>query len=140
MTSWGYVFLGAIAISTVLMALIQVGAIVFAAKLARRVDRLADRVEHEMKPVMASMTAVGNDAARLSALAVSQMQRADQAVSNLTQRADATLNVVQSALTAPARESLALITGLKAAVAEFRNSRDEPRGHGRGEDEDALFI
>ena len=38
MTSWGYVFLGAIAISTVLMALIQVGAIVFAAKLARRVD------------------------------------------------------------------------------------------------------
>ena len=93
-----------------------------------------------MKPVLASMTAIGHDAARVSSLAVSQMERADQAVSKLTHRADATLNVVQNALTAPARESLALISGLKAAVAEFRNSKDEPRGHGRGEDEDALFI
>jgi hypothetical protein len=140
-TTWGHVFLGAIAVSTVLMALIQVGAILFAARLAVRVNKLADRVEHEMKPLVASLNAISTDAARATALTVAQLERADKAVDDLATRAEATMNLVQNALVAPAREGVALVSGLKAALASVREMKDRRSGaSGRADDEDALFI
>lgn len=140
MTIWAQIFLGAIAVSTVLMALIQVGAIVFALRLARRVNKLTDRVEHEMKPLFASLNAIGTDAARATAMTVAQIERAEKVVDNLTVRADATLNLVQNALVAPAREGAALVSGLKAALSSVREMREGRAAASRTEDEDALFI
>jgi hypothetical protein len=72
---------------------------------------------------------------------VAQLERADKVVDDLATRADATISLVQNALVAPAREGIALVSGLKAALASVRDMRERRSGpQGRAEDEDALFI
>jgi hypothetical protein len=138
---WAVAFLGLIALSTVLMAAIQVGAIVFAARLGRRVERLTARVEQDIQPLIANLGSVSANAVRVSALAVAQVERADRLFADLTERLDQSLAVVQAAALAPVREGRAIMTGVRAAVAAFRELRREARARaGRADDEDALFI
>jgi len=58
------IFLGIIAVAVLVMAAIQVAAVVVALRLARRVDRFADRVEEDIRPIVASLQALTADAAR----------------------------------------------------------------------------
>jgi hypothetical protein len=58
------VFLGIIALAVAVMAAIQVGAIIVAARLARRVDRLATQIEQDIKPVFQNLQALTTEAAR----------------------------------------------------------------------------
>lgn len=138
MSEWGTVFLGVIAAATLAMAVLQVGAVIAAARLARRVERLADEVHAEIKPLVARAHAIAEDAQRAAALAAAQVERVDVLMSDLTRRVDETAEVLQRAIVAPAREGMALIAGLKAGFALLRGNR--PSGSGRLEEEDALFI
>lgn len=61
-------FLGIIAAGVVVMAAIQVAAVIVAARLARRVDRFADRLEQDLRPVVASLQALTEDAARATSV------------------------------------------------------------------------
>jgi hypothetical protein len=56
-TEWSPVFLGIIAGAVLVMAVIQVGAIIAAARLAQRVNRLAAQVERDMAPLVANLSA-----------------------------------------------------------------------------------
>jgi len=62
------VFLGIIAVAVLVMAAIQVAAVVIAARLARRLDRFADRLEQDIRPVVASLQALTADAARATSV------------------------------------------------------------------------
>ncbi len=132
------IFLGVIALATLVMAAIQVGFIVFAARLAKRVDRLADQVEHEIKPMLTNLTEVSQNAVRASSLAVQQVERADRLFANAATRLDETFTLVQNAIVAPAREGRAIVTAVRAAWSAFRELR--ARSRSRMEEEDALFI
>lgn len=57
-------FLGLIAAAVLIMAAIQVAAILVALRFIRRLDRFADRLEHEIRPVAASLRALTADATR----------------------------------------------------------------------------
>jgi hypothetical protein len=138
-TTTATVLLGVIAAATLLMAIIQVGAIVYAGRLARRVDRLAVQVEQELKPLVASLASVSQNAVRASSLAVAQVERVDRLFEDLTVRMDQTLGVLQGALTAPAREGRAVLAAVRAVVRTFVELR-RARARMRAEDEDALFI
>jgi hypothetical protein len=138
-TTSAEIFLGVIALATLVMAAIQVGAIVFAARVAKRLDRLADQVEHEIKPLLVNLTEVSQNAVRASLLAAAQVERADRLFANVTERVDETFTLVQTAIIAPAREGRAIISAVRAAVAAFRQLR-AARARSRMEDEDALFI
>jgi hypothetical protein len=134
-------FLGTIAVATLVMAILQVGAVVYAGVLARRVARLLDRLEQDLKPLSASMNAIGRDAARAAALAAAQVERVDRLFANLTERVEQTVQALQKAATIPAREGAALMVALKAAVGTFRELRERSATRpGRTDDEDALFI
>jgi len=136
---WPEVFLGIIAVATLLMAIVQIGLIVAAGRLARRVDRLADQVEHELKPLFVNINAIGRDASRAVALAAAQVERADKLFADLVLRIEQTAATLQATLVAPAREGRALLAALRAALSAVRQSRGRAR-QGRGDDEDALFI
>ena len=141
MTFWAHLFLGIIAAATVAMAISQIGAIVYAALLARQVTRLIGQLEQELKPLSASVTAIGRDAARASALAAAQVERVDRLFTDLTGRVEETAQAIQKTVAMPAREGAALMAGLKAALSAFRELRARPgTGSARTEDEDALFI
>ena len=121
-------WLAIIAVSTLVMAVIQVGAILGALIAARRVQaqvtRVEQRLDRQVQPLIDRINVIGADAARISALAVQQAEKADVAFSSATQRVDQTLAVVQNAVVAPAREGMALAAARRAA----------------GEEDDALFI
>ncbi len=138
MTPWSAVFLGIIAAATVTMAIVQVGVIVAAGRLARRVDRLADQVERELKPLFEHLNAIGRDASRAASLAAVQVERADRLFGEAAARVDQTLATIQAAIIAPAREGAAVVSGFRAAHAVIRQLR-AARGR-RSDDEDALFI
>ena len=134
-------FLGIIAAATLVMAVLQVGAIMYAGLLARRMARLLDRLEQELKPLSDSVNAIGRDAARASALAAAQVERVDQLFTSVTDRIEQTAQALQKAATIPAREGAALLAALRAAVGAFREQRERASARsGRSDDEDALFI
>jgi hypothetical protein len=138
---WGDVFLGVIAVATLVMAIVQVGIVVAAGRLARRIDALTEQFERDVKPLFGHLNAIGRDAARAAALATAQVERADQLFADVALRVDQTLNSVQSTLGAPAREARALLSAFKAAVHALKDLRHDGRARkGRSEDEDALFI
>jgi hypothetical protein len=139
-SDWSTIFLGVIAVATLLMATLQVGAILAAVRLARRVQRLADELHGEVKPLVARAQEVAEHAARVSSLAVAQVERADQMMAVLTRRLDETALILQRAIVTPAREGIAVISALKAGLSALRGARPRPPGSGRIEEEDALFI
>lgn len=61
-------FLGVIAVSVLVMAVIQVAGIVMAARVARRVGGVADRVEQGVDKVFASVHGMTQDAARAASV------------------------------------------------------------------------
>lgn len=140
MSTWAELSLAIIAVATVTMAIVQVGVIVAAGRLARRIDRLADQVEHEIKPVFAHLNAIGRDASRAAAVAATQVERVDRLFTDLAEKVEQTANTVQASLLRPAREGRALLKAFRAAFGAIRELREQARSRQRAEDEDALFI
>jgi len=135
------VFLGVIAVATAILAIVQVALCVAAALAVRRVTRLLDTVEDQLKPVFGSVNAIARDAARAAALATAQVERADKLFSDVALRVDDALNNMQASLNRPAREGRALLSAFKAAFQAIRELRQNGRGRqSRSDDEDALFI
>jgi hypothetical protein len=141
-TEWSPVFLGVIAGAVLVMALIQVGAVIAAARLANHVNRLAQQVEREMAPLVANLHTIGAEAARASALATAQVERADRLFADLSAKVEETTSVVQQAIMAPAREGLAVMAGLRAALTSLRDARHDAtrRRSARSDEDDPLFI
>ena len=145
MTDWSLVFLGAIALATLTMAVIQVGVIVYAGRLKWRMDRLAETVEQDLKPLMGRLKEMSGDAARVTSLAVAQAERVDQLFAEFSQRSDHILSLVQNAVVVPAREGMAVLEGLRAGLAALRSLAERRASQASGtaegvEDEEALFI
>lgn len=140
MSEWTAVFLGIIAGATVTMAAIQVGLIVVAGRVARRVERLTDRVERELKPLFGHLDSIGNEASRAAALAATQVERADRLLADLARVAGQTLVGVQDGLVTSVREGRAVMSGFRAAMAALRDIRGRDGRSRRAEDEEALFI
>ena len=139
-------FLGAIATATVVMALVQVGIIVYGARLARRVDRMAEVIELELKPALDQVNAIGGDVSRATSLAVAQVERADELFARVAERVDRITVVTQDAMIEPFRQGSALLEGLRVALSILRGtptSSSGPLADGVkpvADDEEALFI
>jgi hypothetical protein len=121
------------------MAIAQVGVLVAAGLLARRIERLTAKIDQELTPLFGHVNAIGRDASRAAALAAAQIERADQLFADLAQRADQMMNTVQTAVGGTAREGAAILAGFRAALTAIRDTRAS-RARARAEDEDGLFI
>jgi hypothetical protein len=133
-------FLAVIALSTLVMALVQVGAIIAILKIARQTQQAVADLQRDVKPLIAKATAVADEATRTATLVTAQTQKIDRLLTDFTVRFDQTSAVVQQAIVTPAREGMAIIAALKAGLAALQGLRERPR-QGRGaEEEDPLFI
>jgi hypothetical protein len=134
-------FLGVIAVAVLLMAISQVGALIYAARLARRVDRLTLQIEQDIRPLFADLRAISTDAARAMSLAAAQVERAERLLSDISGRVEQTFTLLQTKILAPVREGAAILAGVRAALAVFRDLGDaRSRPSPAVDEEDALFI
>ncbi|HSC28781.1 MAG TPA: hypothetical protein VLD67_16000 [Vicinamibacterales bacterium] len=139
--SWSETFLAVIAGATLVMALIQVGAIVAVARLSRQARQTVSTVQQDLRPLIGRVTAIADEAARTATLATAQAQKVDRLVTDLSTRVDETAAIVQQAIIIPAREGFAIVAGVKAGFRALRRRRDMRLRHGRhAEEEDPLFI
>lgn len=114
-------FLGVIALAVLVMAAIQVAAIVFAARAARRVRDAVDRLEQNVQPIMANLQVMTSEAARASSAAAAQVQRAEQLIG----------------------EAFGTVQGIVAALASLGKGSGREASRKRpaaAEEEDVLFI
>ena len=144
MSGTAELFLGIIALAVLLMALIQVGAIVGGIRLARRVDQIATQLDRDIKPLLANLTSITGEATRTAALAAKQVERFDQVFAELTQRVDQTLAAAQSFVEGPARQGMAIFAGVSAVIDSFRGLREASRRRQASrpvvDEEESLFI
>ena len=135
------VFLGIIALATLAMAVLQIGAALAVSRLARDAQKTFTSVQDDVKPLIAKVSALADEANKTASLAKVQAEKIDVLVTTLTRRIDETSVVVQQAVMTPAREGLAILAALKAGLGALRGFRDMAPGQGRhAEDEDPLFI
>lgn len=141
MSGWSEFFLGVIAVATLATAVMQIAVLIAAGMLTKRIGRLADQVERELSPLLASLNAIGKDAARAANLATAQVERVDKLFGEVALKLEDTLGVIQTAISAPAREGAALMVGFRAVLDSLRRGMaNRPPRTRSSEDEDALFI
>lgn len=138
MSTWATVFLGIIAMATLVTAILQVVLLVAAAQLVRRVGRFIDIIEEDVRPIIANVSSIARDASRVASLAAAQVERADQALSNTVHRVEELLAHVQGLVANTLRDGNTLMMGIRAVMAAIRAFQGRRRR--RGEDDDALFI
>ena len=127
MTPRAEIFLGLIALGVLAMAIGQVVAFVMAARATRRMSETLNRVERDLRPIVANVQAMTADAKRAAALATAQVERADRLFADASRRAEETMNVVQRSILVPARDGVALLKGVKAAFMSLRDSKSRSR-------------
>lgn len=148
MNDWSGVFLAIIAVATLVMALIQVGAIIALLRVARQAQESMTVLQRDVRPLLADVkpllaraNEIADEASRTMTLAAAQAQKVDRLVTDLTRRVDETSVLVQQAIVTPAREGLAMVAAVKAAMGVIRRSGDfRGRARRHENEEDPLFI
>jgi predicted nucleic acid-binding Zn-ribbon protein len=137
--NWSEVFLGVIALATLVMALIQVGAIVALARVMRQTQQALTTLQQDVRPLMGKIHAIADEISKTAVVATAQAEKVDRLVTDLSRRVDDTAAIVQQAIITPAREGMAIVAALRAGVGALRRTR--PARDGRhAEEEDPLFI
>jgi hypothetical protein len=139
-----------IAVAVSVMALIQVGVIVAGIRVARRVETMARDLESGVKPLLANLTRLSAEATRTANLATAQVERVDRLFAEVTSKVEQTMSVAQQFVGGPAREGLAVVAGVRAAISAIQGLRKagrkrspvrpSPRGEHAEADEESLFI
>jgi hypothetical protein len=140
-SGWSEVFLGVIASATLIMAIIQIGAILAALRLAKQAQQMMASVQQEVRPLIAKANGIADEATRTVALATAQAQKVDHVVTDLSRRVEETAAVLQEAIITPAREGMAIVAAIRAGLSALGGWRDlRPRHRRPTDEEDPLFI
>jgi hypothetical protein len=150
MESWGIVFLGIIALASVVQAGFLIGLVLAGTRLARRVDELSKRLDREVSPALENFTRVSRAAAEISDLAVLQARRVDLMLADTIDKIEETTGLVQQFVVKPLKPVgglLALLRGVQKGVEVYLKLGNRapsvhavPRRRGAHEDDEHLFI
>lgn len=137
------IFLGLIALGVLTMAVIQVGAIVYAVRAARRVETGLGQLQQDIRPIVSNLQTMSAEAARATAKVAAQIDRLEAALNDVSKRIDATATAVQETVIAPIREAMSIVQGLKAAfgaLSALSGQRPSRRTQAGADDDDPLFV
>ncbi len=138
MNTWATVFLGIIAMATLVTAVLQIVLLMAGLQLVRRVTRFIEDIERDVRPILGHINAIARDASKVATLAAAQVERADQLLSNAVLRIDDLLSNLSGVVVKTLREGNALVMGIRAVMGAVQAFRDRRRR--RSEDDEALFI
>jgi len=136
--TWATVFLGIIAMATLVTAILQVVLLVAGWQLVRRITTFVEDIERDVRPILGHLNSITRDASKVASLAVAQVERADQLLTSAVVRLEDLLGNLSTVIVKTMREGNALMMGIRAVMAAVQAFRGRRRG--RGEDDEALFI
>jgi uncharacterized protein YoxC len=136
--NWQVFFIGVIAISVLAIAIGQIAMSIAIARAARKVAKVVDEMQGEIKPLIAKANRIADDAARVTELAVIQVERVDSLLATTTVRVEEALNLVQTVVGGPVRQGAAILAVMRAALNAFKGW--QKRSAAPQDDEDPLFV
>ncbi|MCC7008957.1 MAG: hypothetical protein IT184_09095 [Acidobacteria bacterium] len=139
MTDWAVVWLGVMAVSLALMAIIQIALIAAGIRLVLRMSATIEDARKELRPLLDKVNRIADDAAKAASLATLQVERIDQAMAATAARVDEAATVLRAAMGGPIRQGAAVVMAIKAILSALRRT-PAPAGRGRHDDEDTLFV
>lgn len=147
MESLGLVFLGLIALASLVQGLFLIGLGLGGLKLMRRIQDVQDRVERELQPVLASVSRITRNVSEVTAVTTAQVQRMEELVDHTMSRVDETREQVREAMSMPLgglAEMSALLKGFRRGLEVYQRLgalEAQARGAGRQyRDDEHLFI
>ena len=131
MGTWGEVFLGVIALSTLVTAAFHVGVLVVGLRTLKRVNGLLNETEQRLKPAFARLDAIGDTMSQVAGTTLKQVGRVEGLLDQLGGEIERTGHAVRSLVTAPSRQGNAVVAGARAIVERlFREIRERaPASH-----------
>jgi hypothetical protein len=135
---WAGVFLAVMAVSLTVMAAIQIGLIVVGIRIARQLGVAVDDLRREIRPLSEKVNRIADDAARVTSLAVLQVERVDHLLAATANRIDETLGILHGLASGPVRQGTAVIAAFRAIMSIVADWKGRPRP--AREDDDALFV
>jgi len=146
MESWGVVFLGVIAASSVVQAVFLIGLARAGQRLGRRVEDLQQRIDRDLRPGLENLTRVTQSLACITDVAAAQTQRIGDVLAAVD-RVEETIGLVQRTVLKPLSsltDVMALLKGVRHGIDVYRqlgHVRREQRGAARRyQDDEHLFI
>ena len=144
----GVVFLGLIALASLVQAGFLIVLALRARRIAERVDEMQQRLHLEVRPSLEHLKRVTANLAELSEVAAEQTRRVDSLVASTAEKIDETTARVQYAVMRPLSTLgglLPFLKGLRKGVDVYRQlgELDEAQGRGatrRYRDDEHLFI
>ena len=128
------------AISLAIMAAVQIGVIVVAIRVSRKMTLAIEDLRREVRPLAEKVNRLADEATKVTSLAALQLERVDEFMATTVRRVDATLSVVQGLASGPIRQGAAVLTAVKAVMIMVRNWQSRRPGDREHHDEDALFV
>src|SRR5262249_44967009 len=133
-SDWSLVWLGVMAVSLAIMAVLQCAVAFAVIKAARETAQSLREFQRDMKPLLDKAHRIADDAARTPGIAASQAQRRDEVVRATTDRVDETLGLVHGVINGPLRHG-SIVVAIARAVMAMWDGRKERRRHRRDEDD-----
>jgi len=150
MESWGVVFLGLIALASLVQAGFLIGLALAGMRLARRVDELSARFDRELKPALENLTRVSRAAAEIADLATLQARRVDLLLADTIDKIEETTGLFQQFVVRPLKPIggiFAFLRGIQRGLEVYtqlgRGASAPHQAHRRRshtEDDEHLFI
>lgn len=147
MGTWGVIFLGIIALASIVQAGFLVGLALEGRKLSRRVAELNDRVERELRPSLDNLARMSRNLADVSDLAVLQVRRVDGLLADTIEKVEETTDVIRKVVLRPIGplvDVAAFLKGIRRGLEVYQQlggfERRERVPSGYDEDDEHLFI
>lgn len=122
MTGNDHIFLGIIAVSTLIIAGVQVIILIGWFTVARRINTAISSIEDTAVPLMSRLDAMASEALVTLSSVRDQLGRVEHVSSDVLYRIDQTVNRVQTYVLTPARQGVALLAGARAVMQVLRKS------------------
>jgi hypothetical protein len=148
METWGIVFLGIIALASVVQAAFLIGLALEGRKLSRRVAELQERVERDLRPSLENLSRVTRNLAEVTDLAVLQVRRVDGLLADTIDKIEDTTTLIKQVVLKPLGplvDIAAFLKGLRRGLEVYQTLRGfdrrerAPRG-AYADDDEHLFI
>ncbi len=150
MERWVVVFLGVIALSSVVQAGFLIGLMVGGRRFARRLDALSDRIDREIHPALDNLGRITRNMAEVTDLVTLQARRIDDVLADTIEKIEDTTDTIRRVIVKPLGplvDIAAFFKGIRRGLSVYSQLRGlEGQGRGRParrhqtDEDEHLFI